>query len=73
VKRRYQEIFFYCEGACGHKAVKGRQQEKKNIVKMRVIRTQINPTTYCTYGSKIKKTQTFHYCNYDSKKKTSPP
>jgi hypothetical protein len=49
--------------------MKGRQQEKKIIVKIFVIKMQIYPTTYCTYGIKIKKTQTFHYCNYDSKKK----
>jgi hypothetical protein len=42
-------------------------------MKVLVIKTQINPTAYFTYGSKNKKTQTFYYCNYDSKKKTNPP
>jgi hypothetical protein len=36
MKGRQQKMFFYCEGACGHKVVKGRQQEKKIIVKMLV-------------------------------------
>jgi hypothetical protein len=34
---------------------------------------QINPTAYCTYVSKEKKPQTFHYCDYGSKKKMSLP
>ncbi len=33
--------FFFknCEGACDHKAVKGKQQENKFIVKVLVIKT----------------------------------
>jgi len=34
---------------------------------------KINPTTYCTYGSKKKWAQTFLYCNYGSKKKQTHP
>ncbi len=30
-------------------------------------KTQINSTTYCTYGRKKKWTQTFPYCNYGNK------
>ncbi len=44
----------YCEGACGHMVVKGRQQENKFIVKVLVIKIQINPTTYYIYGNKKK-------------------
>ncbi len=36
-------------------------------------KTQINPTTYSTYGNKKKRTQTFLYSNYGSKRKTNPP
>jgi hypothetical protein len=32
-------------------------------------KTQINPTIYCTYGSKKKQTQTFPYYYYANKKK----
>jgi hypothetical protein len=34
---------------------------------------QIKPTTYYTYGSKKKRTQTFPYCNYGNKKKRTHP
>jgi hypothetical protein len=34
--------------------VKGRQQENKFIVKVLVIKIQINPTTYYIYGNKKK-------------------
>jgi hypothetical protein len=48
-------------------------KKTKFIVKVLVIKTQINFTIQYIYDNKEKKTQTFHYCNYDSKKKRSPP
>jgi hypothetical protein len=38
-KESSKNFFFYCEGACDHNAVKGRQQEKKIIMKVLVIKT----------------------------------
>jgi hypothetical protein len=36
-KQRQQEKTNYWEGACGHRAIRGRQQENKFIVKVLVV------------------------------------
>jgi hypothetical protein len=45
---------------------------KKIIMKVLVIKTQINPTTYYIFDNKETTNQTFHYCNYDNNKRTNP-